>query len=59
MEAFSILPDPQTNGPLLIAANPDSANEVIEIFKNNGLERYSTPVGKLIARDEKIIQVKR
>jgi len=59
MEAFSILPDPQTNGPLLIAVNPDSANEVIEIFKNNGLERYSTPVGKLIARDEKIIQVKK
>ena len=59
MEAFSILPDPQTNGPLLIAVNPDAVNEVIEIFKNNGLERYSIPVGKLIARDEKIIQVKK
>jgi selenide,water dikinase len=57
MEAFSILPDPQTNGGLLIAADPDSAEEVKEILKQNRLEKFSIPVGKFIARDEKVIHV--
>lgn len=58
MEAFSILPDPQTNGGLLIAVNPGSVNEVKEILKQDGLESFLTPVGKFIPKDEKIIQVK-
>lgn len=58
MEAFSILPDPQTNGGLLIAVNPGSVNEVKEILKQHGLEEFLTPVGKFISKDEKIIQVK-
>ena len=57
MEAFSILPDPQTNGGLLIAVDPGSVEEVEEIFKQNKLEKFSTPVGKFIARDEKVIHV--
>ncbi|HUZ60218.1 MAG TPA: selenide, water dikinase SelD [Hanamia sp.] len=57
MEAFSILPDPQTNGGLLIAVNPRSVNEVEEILKQNGLETFSEPIGKFISKNEKIIQV--
>ena len=59
MEAFSLLPDPQTNGPLLIAVNPDSASEVIEVFKSNGLEKFSSPIGRLITRNEKILYVEK
>ena len=58
MEAFSILPDPQTNGGLLIAVNPDSVNEVQEILKQHGLEKFLNPVGTFISKEEKIIQVK-
>ncbi len=57
MEAFSILPDPQTNGGLLIAVEPTAIKEVEDILKENGLEKFSTPVGKFIAEDEKAIHV--
>lgn len=58
MEAFSILPDPQTNGGLLIAVKPDSVTEVQEVLKQHGLEKFLNNVGKFIPKDEKIIQVK-
>ena len=58
MEAFSILPDPQTNGGLLIAVKPDSITEVQEVLKQNGLEKFIEPIGRFVARNEKIIQVK-
>lgn len=57
MEAFSILPDPQTNGGLLIAVNPSALNEVQEILKQNGLQIFSEPIGNFIAKNEKIIHV--
>jgi selenide,water dikinase len=57
MEAFSILPDPQTNGGLLVAVDPNSVDEVKELFRQNGLEKFATPVGRFIAKDEKIIHV--
>jgi selenide, water dikinase len=59
MEAFSILPDPQTNGGLLIAVNAASAHELSEIFSRYGLEKFASPIGKLIAKSDKIIQVKK
>jgi selenide,water dikinase len=57
MEAFSILPDPQTNGGLLIAVNPNSVEEVEQVLTQNGLERFAEPIGKFIAKDEKVIHV--
>lgn len=57
MEAFSILPDPQTNGGLLIAVKPDSVEEVKNVLKEYGLANYAEPVGKFIAKNEKIIYV--
>ena len=57
MEAFSILPDPQTNGGLLIAVDPAAVNEVEEVLKQNGLEKFSTPIGKFITINEKAIHV--
>jgi selenide,water dikinase len=58
MEAFSILPDPQTNGGLLVAVNPSSVNEVTEILSQVGLQNFLNPVGKLVAKNEKVILVK-
>jgi selenide,water dikinase len=57
MEAFSILPDPQTNGGLLIAVDPAAIGEVEEVLKQNGLEKFSTPIGEFIAKDAKVIHV--
>ncbi len=58
MEAFSLLPDPQTNGGLLIAVNPGSLYEVSKILKDNGLEKFSNPIGKFVGKKEKVILVK-
>ena len=58
MEAFSTLPDPQTNGGLLIAVNPESIHEIEKLFKESGLEKCMTPIGKMIAKQEKSIVVK-
>jgi len=55
MEAFSLLPDPQTNGGLLIAVSPNSVNEVTALLKEHGL--FATSIGQIIPRSEKIINV--
>ena len=57
MEAFSILPDPQTNGGLLIAVDPGSVDQVKTLFKQNGLEKFAEPIGKFISKNEKLIHV--
>ncbi len=58
MQAFSLLPDPQTNGGLLVAVDPNEADRVIGVLKQNGLEDFCTPVGNFISKQEKIILVK-
>jgi selenide,water dikinase len=58
MEAFTLLPDPQTNGGLLISANEDSREELKNIFEERGLLAFMEPIGKFITRSEKTILVK-
>jgi selenide,water dikinase len=58
MEAFSILPDPQTNGGLLIAVHPDSVADVHEVFQQYGLGDFLEPVGNFVHKTEKVILVK-
>jgi len=58
MEAFNLLPDAQTNGGLLISVNPASADEVIDLLTQKGLADFVTPIGKMIAKQEKVIIVK-
>lgn len=58
MEAFSILPDPQTNGGLLIAVDGSSVEEVAEVFRKNGLSDYAKPIGHFIAKEERVLTVK-
>jgi selenide,water dikinase len=54
-EALHLLPDPQTNGGLLIAAT--DAEVLQAVFKDAGLADHLSPLGKCIAKKEKSIQV--
>jgi selenide,water dikinase len=55
MEAFNLLPDPQTNGGLLIAAQN---KEVLQsVFTDAGLIDYLLPIGRCAAKQEKTISV--
>ena len=58
MEAFSVLPDPQTNGGILFAGHNDGLHEVKEILEKNDLAEFTTPIGRFIKREEKTIVVK-
>jgi selenide,water dikinase len=57
MEAFTLLPDPQTNGGLLIAVDPASVKEVQKILQANALEDFLEPVGRCIEKKDKTIAV--
>ncbi len=57
MEAFNLLPDPQTNGGLLIAVEPGSVEELKTLFAESGLESFTEPIGICTTAGEKIIQV--
>jgi selenide, water dikinase len=58
MEAFSLLPDPQTNGGLLVAVSEESLSEVQEIFRQQGLSDFIEPIGKLVAKNDKVVLVR-
>ena len=53
MEAFTLLPDPQTNGGLLVSVKEESLEEV-----KNVLGGMIEPIGKMITGSEKRINVK-
>ena len=54
-EAFKLLPDPQTNGGLLIAVTPEAKEEVLAVLEKNGLSGFTTPIGQLKAKGEKAV----
>lgn len=57
MEAFNLLPDPQTNGGLLIAADKNAVSEVTKLLEEQGLGDFLRPIGRLIEKEEKTIRV--
>ncbi|HCL05668.1 MAG TPA: selenide, water dikinase SelD [Chitinophagaceae bacterium] len=57
MEAFNVLPDPQTNGGLLIAVAPDAVNMVQSILEEYQLQDFLEPVGKMIVKADKVVTV--
>ncbi|MFM8710902.1 MAG: selenide, water dikinase SelD [Sphingomonadales bacterium] len=57
MEAFTLLPDPQTNGGLLISVAPDALETVQELFKEQGYGAQIEPIGKIIDQEEKTLIV--
>lgn len=54
----SILADPQTSGGLLIAVDPVAVAEVQDLMIQQGLEKFSKPVGILVSKEENVISLK-
>lgn len=50
-DAFFALCDPQTNGGLLIAVNPEYKNEMETLLFNNNLMEFAEPIGVFVARE--------
>jgi len=59
MEAFTLLPDPQTNGGLLFSVGENAIGEVIALLEKYGLKDFIEPIGKFITKGEKMIEVKK
>jgi selenide,water dikinase len=57
MEAFTLLPDPQTNGGLLFSASPEAREEVRKAMMHCGLEMYMEPIGRISKGLEKPIVI--
>jgi selenide,water dikinase len=57
-EAKLLLPDPQTNGGLLIAVDDKAIEEVKAIFSANGLQSFLEPIGRCVEKKDNIVYVK-
>lgn len=58
MEAFKVLPDPQTNGGLLVAVSEAAATEVLDLFNASGLGQFIRPIGKFVPATTSTLLVK-
>lgn len=58
MEAFTLLPDPQTNGGLLVSVKEQALGEFQMDLLNSELSVFKEPIGRIISKGEKIILVK-
>jgi selenide,water dikinase len=59
MEAFNLLPDPQTNGGLLFSVKESAVPEVVRSLEENGYAGFIKPIGKFTSKNEKTVFVKR
>ncbi len=59
MEAFQILPDPQTNGGLLFTVKEKNIDEVIRLMKDNGFNLFTQPIGQMLKKEEKSVRVEK
>jgi selenide,water dikinase len=58
MEAFNLLPDPQTNGGLLFSVNEGAIGEIIDVLQEKGFQDFIQPIGRFIKKSDKTIEVK-
>lgn len=54
-EAFSVLPDPQTNGGLLFSVDEKHLSAVESLLQENDLEERLVPIGRMLKKQEKVI----
>jgi len=59
MEAFTLLPDPQTNGGLLFSVNENAKNEIVALLEKEGLKDFTEPIGRFISKGEKTVEIKK
>ena len=52
-----LLSDPQTSGGLLVAADSDAVDSVIEILHRFGLEKFTSPIGRMTSKSGVVINV--
>lgn len=57
LQAFSFLPDPQTNGGLLVTVQPNSLPQVQEVFKEFALQEFIEPIGEVVVKGDKWVYV--
>jgi selenide,water dikinase len=53
----AILADPQTSGGLLISVAPEAVDEVKNILLQNGLSKFTVPVGEIVGKEEWVVKV--
>ncbi len=53
MEAFTLLPDPQTNGGLLISVKEEAMEDVKKLIPG-----FEEPIGRMVAKGEKTVVVR-
>jgi selenide,water dikinase len=59
LEAFNLLPDPQTNGGLLFSVNQNYLEEIKSLLKENNLEPFTIPIGKMISKTDKVVKIEK
>ena len=57
MEAFTLLPDPQTNGGLLFSVAPEAIAGIQDLLRANGLGDFVEPIGVMKKQGEKTVVV--
>jgi selenide, water dikinase len=57
MEAFKLLPDPQTNGGIMMAVHPDALTMVQQLLAEEGLAEFTEPIGAFVPPAEKTVLV--
>jgi selenide, water dikinase len=58
MDAFTLLPDPQTSGGLLVCVKKDSVVAMQNLLIENGLEAFIEPIGIMVDKIDKVVIVK-
>jgi selenide,water dikinase len=56
-DSLLTLCDPQTNGGLLVTVSPDKKEEFELLLTAEGLKEFAQPVGRMIAREEKVVRI--
>jgi selenide,water dikinase len=59
MHAFTVLPDPQTNGGILFTVSREALSEAQRVLDHFGLQDHRAPIGITTPRGEKTLKVKK